>query len=359
MTGSGFRQRGLTLVELLVAMAISVTVMGGVVSVVMTSKSNFITERELATLQENARYAIRFIGDEIRMAGFNGCSRSPLFTANTLEGSDGNWYLDGTGIYGFEHEAGAAVFPSEFRSGVLAGTDAIVVRRADDKGYSVVDHNPNSARFELNKEHDLEDGQIMVVADATCEQVGIFQISNANLSNVNIVHNTGNSVSPGNCTKALTGNFDCTSAPPPNESGNSYGSGSRVMSLQAHAFYAGNSGLGGNIPALFRERLSYSGGTAGTSAEELVQGVENLQILYGVDTLHSDGLADTYVKANSASIDWNDIVSVRIHLRMRSINPVYTRDEDYGTFQGITGTDGSDRFMRQVVTTTLQVRNGP
>lgn len=357
MTGNGFRQRGLTLVELLVAMAISVTVMGGVVSVVMASKSNFVTERELATLQENARYAIRFIGDELRMAGFNGCSRSPLFTANTLEGSDSSWYLDGTGIHGFEHEAGASAFPSEFRSDVRANTDAIVVRRADDQGYSVEDHTPASANFKLNRDHDLEDGEVMVVADATCEQIGIFQISNANKSNVTIVHNTGSSVSPGNCTKALTGNFDCSNAPAPNETGNRYGSGSRVLGLLAHAFYVGTSGLGGDIPALFRERLTYSGGTAGTSAEELVQGVENLQILYGVDTLHSDGLADTYVQADSGSIDWEAIVSVRINLRMRSVNPVYTRDEDYGTFQGISGTNGSDRFMRQVVTTTLQVRN--
>lgn len=358
MTEYGFRQRGLTLVELLVAMAISVTVMGGVVSVVMTSKSNFITERELATLQENARYAIRFIGDEIRMAGFNGCSRGPLFTANTLGGSDGNWYLEGTGVFGFEHEAGAAAFPTEFRSDVLANTDAIVVRRADDKGYSVVKHTPASANFQLNKDHDLEDGQIMVVADAACQQLGIFQISNANQSNVTIVHNTGNTVSPGNCSKVLTGNFNCNNPPSPSATGNAYGPGSRVMSLLSHAFYVGTSGLGGNIPALFRERLTYSGGTAGTTAEELVQGVENMQILYGVDTLLNDGLADIYVKANSGSIDWGDIVSVRINLRMRSINPVYTRDEAYGTFQGITGTDGSDRFMRQVVTTTLQIRNG-
>lgn len=65
---------GFTLLELLIAMAMGIVVMSGVVSVLVVSKSNYVTERELATLQENARFAIRFLTQEIQMAGYNGCN---------------------------------------------------------------------------------------------------------------------------------------------------------------------------------------------------------------------------------------------------------------------------------------------
>src|SRR5689334_5538474 len=109
-------QCGFTLIELLVALAITVVVMSGVVQVLTVSKSNFITGRELAITQENARYAMQFISDEVRMAGFTGCTSKPYAIANSINGSNGSWYLYNPGLEGFEHEAGTASFPVEFRA---------------------------------------------------------------------------------------------------------------------------------------------------------------------------------------------------------------------------------------------------
>ncbi len=353
------RQLGLSLVELLVALAIGMTVMSGVVQVLVVSKSNFIAERELASLQENARFALRFLSDEIRMAGFNGCSSTPLNYANSVNGSAGSWYLDGTGLQGFEHEAGNLSFPSEFRTAVLSNTDAIVIRRGERAtGLSVSgSHNFNSANLPLNKNHAYKPGQIMVIATPDCQQVGVFQISgptNNNNNADNMVHNTG-SATPGNCTKFLGGNFTCASAG--SAVGVSYPNGSSVMELSSQALFVGQSTVGGGIPALFRQILALSGSSAATTREELVQGVELMQILYGLDTT-DNGVANLYVKANHASMNWKRVVSVRLFLRMRSINPVYNSNETYPAFMGISGTGGSDRFMRQIVTTTIQIRNG-
>ena len=355
-------QQGLTLVELLVAMAISVTVMSGVIVVLLTSKLSFITQGELAILQENARYAMRLMAEELRMAGFSGCSSKALFTANSIVGATDSLFLNAPGIHGFEHEAGVTSFPAEFGSDVKAGTDAILIRRAQNTGYSVVAHVPEKASFKLNKAHDLKASEIMVVADARCQQLGMFQISHAQAASATIEHSsnsqvTSKKVSPGNCSQLLRGNMSCQNPPPPGTLGEPYTVGSRMMSLSSHAFYVGISKLGGDIPALYRERLVYSDDKVSTTAQELLQGVENLQILYGVDTLNNDGRADSYMKANDPAIDWSAVVTVRIALRLRSIHPVYPSEESYGTFQDIVGSDGSDRYLRKNVTMTLRLRN--
>ncbi|MDT8399012.1 MAG: PilW family protein [Pseudomonadales bacterium] len=355
--GAG-RQSGFSLVELLVAMAIGLTVMSGVIQVLVASKSNFISERELAALQENARFAVKFISDEVRMAGFQGCSATPLSTANSLNGSSGNWFLDGTGLQGFEHESGILSFPVEFRSEVAANTDAIVVRRGEHSGLVVAgNHNFNAANLPLNKQHSIKPGEILVMASGDCQQVAVFQVSgptNASNNATNIVHNTGTGT-PGNCTKFLGGNFNCNTAG--SAVGLSFPKGSAVMRLHSEAFYVGASTADSSIPALFHEVLGLTGTTASTRSEELVQGVELMQILYGLDG-NGDRRADRYLKADAALMDWSAVVSVRLFLRLRSLQPVYNNAEAFGTFQDIPGTDGADRYLRQVVTTTIQIRNG-
>lgn len=378
MTGN-MKQAGLTLIELLVALAISATVMSGVVSVLFVSKSNFISERELAVLQENARYAIRFLSDEIHMAGFNGCGRKPDLFANALDNDDADkgWYLDGPGLEGYDQST-----PGDYPSAIseagdlwldsngAVAADAIVVRRSVQSGLIVDVHHPNSSTIDLapGVTHSLQQGEILVVSSPDCVQAGIFQISNNNPSNANdvVVHNKGASTSPGNCTPGLTGNFTCDGDPPndpPTQSeitsADKYAEGSPIMLLRSHAMYIGSSGADDSIPALYREAMRWDNGTSElvTEPEELVQGVENMQILYGLDTdATPDGFANRYVVA-SAVADWQAVVSVRLMLRMRSINPVYTSDQTYSQLSGETAPIVPDRFMRQVVSTTIQLRN--
>jgi hypothetical protein len=61
--------------------------------------------------------------------------------------------------------------------------------------------------------------------------------------------------------------------------------------------------------------------------------------------------------ADNGSMDWDAVVSVRLNLRLRSMFTVYNENVAFGEFMGIDDTDGSDRFMRQIVGTTIQLRN--
>lgn len=363
------RVAGFTLLELLIAMAMGVAVMSGVVSVLVVSKSNYITERELAALQENARFALKFMTEEIQMAGYNGCSDQTLNVANSVNFSaDDAWYLGGVGLVGYEefdNETDRAGFPDDYEDAASYYSDSIAIRRGEQSGLRIAPgppyHNPNSANIPLNDAHDIKPGTIMVISSADCQQVGVFQMTGpTNNSNnaTNIVHNTGRggNPSPGNCTKDLGGNFSCGSG---TSLGSTYPPGSSLMRMRSMGFYVGTSSIGSGVPALFRTYLDLdeANETAIVNSEELVQGVEIMQISYGVDLVGDDGLADQYMDADNASMDWDAVVSVRLNLRMRSVFPVYNENVAYGEFMGIDDTDGSDRFMRQLVGTTIQIRN--
>jgi len=358
------RQAGLSLVELMVSIAISMTVLSGVVQVLVVSKSNFVTERELSGLQENARFAIKYLGDQIRMAGFSSCNKAvvPNF-GNGIRGATGIWHLANLGLTGYEYDEGIGTFPADFSAAVAENTDAIVVRRAEDVDLRISGvHNMGTATMPLNKSHPYKPGQPFVVTTADCLQISVFQSSGpANPANnaTTIQHQAGGGISPGNCNGQVRGNFFCNAAGviTGGSNGSIFPSGSRVMLLRSEAYFVGASATDATVPALFRERmyLEESTSTIDTIAEELVQGVENMQVLYGVDTV-GNGTANRYETAEDVT-DWNSVVTVRLMLRMRSVNPVFNQDVAYPEFEGISDTDGSDRFMRQNVSTTIRIRN--
>jgi len=365
---SSIRQLGFTLLELLIAMAMGVVVMSGVVSVLVVSKSNYITERELATLQENARFAVKFLTEEIQMAGYTGCNSNPLNVANSIDVPAGDeWYLDGVGLEGFEEfvdEAGRAGFPDDFEDEASYYSDAIVIRSGESDGLRIAPgppyHNPNSANIPLNAEHDLKVGTIMVIASSDCSHVGAFVLSgptNNNDNATNAVHNTGSGIVPDNCTKNLGGSFSCSDTS--SSVASTYPPGSSLMRMKAQGFYVGTSSIGNDVPALYRLSLGFDNTTSAISLtpEELVQGVEIMQISYGIDLVDDDGLADQYIDADDASMNWDEVVSVRLNMRMRSVFPVYNENTPFGEFMGIDDTDGSDRYMRQIVSTTIKIRN--
>jgi type IV pilus assembly protein PilW len=175
-----FKLAGFTLLELLIAMAMGIAVMSGVVSVLVVSKSNYITERELAALGENARFALKFLTEEIQMAGFNGCNEDALNAANSVNFSaDDAWYLGGVGLVGYEefaNETDRAGFPDDYENEASYYSDSIVIRRGEQSGLRIAPgppyHNPNSANIPLNDAHDIKPGTIMVISSSDCQQVG-------------------------------------------------------------------------------------------------------------------------------------------------------------------------------------------
>lgn len=70
MTHSSSKVHGFTLVEIMLAITLSLILIAGVVQVYLSSKTSFQVQNQLARLQENQRISVDFLQRDIRQAGF-------------------------------------------------------------------------------------------------------------------------------------------------------------------------------------------------------------------------------------------------------------------------------------------------
>lgn len=351
------RQRGLTLVELMVSLTIGMMVVLTIGYVYLGASSVFRSLDASSRIQENVRYAFERVSFDVRMAGFPGCSYRTR--ANVLNPPAG-WPqgLFDTPLMAYRE---GATFPSDV-SGVARGDGLTLIRADNSREYIVQSHNPNAAQLQLTTTHDIQQGELLVITD--CSHAALFQMTNVNNNNTisTVVHNTGNTTSPGNCTKGLGLPVNCAN---PNGTDYTFPPGSRIFRLHAVTYYIGTNAAG--EPALFRQRLGLSGTSATTAAEEVIDGIENLQVMLGVDTSATpDGVVDTYVRPSqlaatapgaTASEQWARVLALRVHLLAASTmdQQVSTQIQPY-FFDGASTTP-TDRRMRKAFTTTIAIRN--
>ncbi len=123
------RQTGLTLVELMVATTLSLVLLAGVLVVFAANKTTYRMQNGLGTLQENGRYAMRQIVNDLQLAGFGGCLSPNLEpkprVINLVGGSP--TYLDefAGGQFFAGDDNGGSTYDSRAMS---AGTDAVEIR---------------------------------------------------------------------------------------------------------------------------------------------------------------------------------------------------------------------------------------
>lgn len=330
------RARGVSLVELMVAITLGMIVLAAVSTVFMNSRVNYATQESAARLQESARVAMHFLIRDIRLAGYYGCIDETTEIGITLNGADdsgfanGNPYNFATPIEGFDG-ASAAWYPSTVTAAVsgiddkLASTDAILLRMADvSNPVNLTMEMPNtSAALQTSGGGGLRVGDIALISD--CAQGAIFQITGPgdppDAVSDTVVHNTGTG-SPGNSTKDLGKPFDTRA---------------QIMKFVQRVYYVKENAR--NVPALYRQDF------LGGNPEELVEGIVDFQVLYGVDTNSPpDGIPNLYVRAQDASLNtnwtnWTRIVSVRVDVEVK---PVGTN----------TGT-----VQNRTFTSTVRVRN--
>lgn len=307
-------QAGLTLIELMVAMVIGLLLLMGTVSMFISNKQSYKIQEEMGRLQENARFAIDTMVGDLRMAGHVGCTdditllennittnaQNLLSFVNTVEGSDdaANWIPGNS---------------TDITANMLPGTDGITIRYIEGNTL---------------QEADLVAGDM--VAGSTC--------------NGGVVINA-----------AYDGSVEYPST----------GIEPSIHRFIANRYYVG---LGtdvdgdGNldpedIPSLFRytvdkEDIDSDGNITELISQELVEGVENMQILYRAGGVY---------KTADNTIGQAD--SIRIALLMRSINQNFSEEMDTKTYDlldknGVNSLGPfNDYHRRRVFTTTVLIRN--
>jgi len=335
------KQRGLSLIELMIAVTLGIFITAAVIQLFTNSKQSYRVQENLSRLQENGRFAMHFLSHDIRMAGNMGCIASTRILTNTLNDTSSFNYNFDAALFGSDATGASSWAPALDASilSPLSGNDVITIRGILDAGIDITgqpnvssDCSPpsaitNSANIKVTNNDLLEADDIVLAGN--CENAAVFQITQFNAGEV-VVHNTGGGV-PGNATKDL---------------GACFAGNGQLFKLTSRTYYIRNNPA--NTPALYRKDGS-------APAEELVEGIEGMQILYGEDN-DNDKTPDYYMPAGSAGLNMDNVVSVKISLLVTTLEDNLSTQAVPYTIFGALSTP-IDRKIRRVFTSTIAIRN--
>ena len=323
-------QRGLSLVELMIALVLGLVLSTGVITVFISAKQDYQVQDAISQVQENGRFSLEFLARDIRMAGYSGCSND-MPTANSIENAPASVGGFEEGLTGFEGDT--ATLPSSRFPNALPNTDAIVLHLADLNSELVVsNHNPSSAKIDVTNQHSYKPGAIMMLVDSNCSNRGIFVLSSPTNNNDNashMVHNKGKSFTYGslsgvsNCTKALKGDFTCDDTS--GASSTAYSNGSSVFSISSFGYYIRDPDQDASLesPTLYRVNFSSEFDTSASDVyQPLVEGISGLDILYGVRDTSSDTVEYKTATEVESADEWQSVVGVRLELEAESLTEV-------------------------------------
>lgn len=380
-------QRGISLVELMISLLISLLILAGLVTVFSLNRATYQTDEGMARLQENGRFALDFLTRDVHVAGSIGC-----FAVNQLK-TKGNSddsalrHLNDSAVFqaladlnrpvvGFDASAITAVtttytLPTLYpptvtngtnpaippmllpATGVVVGSDAMQIV-AMDAEYTPILALPSLTTVVVAKDSPIMPGDIVV--STSCD---------ANKGKPAL--GTVLSSTPSGLNRTLTLDFPVSEELASN--GVAYLPLSQIARVRTLLYYIGTGANGG--PSLFVRSLTDAIGTP----QELVEGIENMQLQYGIEdsacVTQSYRTACQYQPA-AAITNPQQIRSVRIGLLVATSNVASARDlnpaanpgaTDLGqdnntyTMQGINFIPNADRHRRHVFETTIQIRN--
>lgn len=302
------RQGGLTLIEIMVAMVVSLILIAGVIQIFVGTRQTYRFQDALARVQENGRFAAEAISRDARLAGFVGCTTLVSVTPNAIpplviDYSQNN-YVEG------------AVGPA---LGAEPGTDVLTLRML----------SPNTVRLsaDMGGPGDVVTIPANIPGFQNGDVVGIADCNNVDLFTINGLAGGG--------PVDITPNDDLTKA---------YLEGT-VLSRYREVSYYIAPGASGDL-ALWRRDDGVD--------TELVDGVEDLWLRYGED-LNNDGAPNVYVEAAAVG-NWSRVRSLRISLLLASNEDNVTEGAQPVDFRGAVVVPADNRF-RQVLTTTVGLRN--
>lgn len=306
MMQSRHNQQGLTLVEIMVAMTIGLLIMAGMANLFVQTKQSFRQDELIARMQEDARYALDVISQDVSMTGFWGVIMDGSQVTNhasvpTGASTANNRFANyGVPLIGLDNvAAGDMTHDWAALTDVVATTDVLSIRRLE--GSPTAD--PTAAAVSDN----------------------FFMETNGTLA----VMMKGSSAT----LPAPTGTTYWEYAP-------------SIYYIRSFCR------TGDGIPSLVKR--SWINGVE--QIDCIAQGIENMQIQYGLDT-DGDGFADEYVNGMTAA-NAPGIATIRVFVLARSTNEdqQYTNEKTYA-FANFTPAAMNDKFYRRVYSTTIQTRN--
>jgi type IV pilus assembly protein PilW len=326
---------GFSLVELMVALVISLILLGGVAQIFLSSKKSFTIQDALGRQQENGRYAIDTLTQDLRRAGYYGGNvdnnTGTSLDFNEVAGTLGKQDED------FTCPTGNTNWGRMLDLRILGLNDTAA-------GYACVNDGSGYLRGDVLVTHFMAPwfvGGTTTPGVVTDYPNRLFL--RTDMVNARIFQGTN----AGDGANALGGT--------PSE---------RVAELLARAYYIGPSGTaapactgGQAVPSLYRENLDNNGQPA---AEEIAYGVDQFQVKYGVDT-DGDDSVDQYLDAGETELneqdEWNQVIAAHIWMLTRAECPETGFSNTATYTMGDVAYTPNDSFRRQLYQSTVRLRN--
>lgn len=347
---SSRRTAGFSIVEVMVSLTLSAILLAGVLTVVYSSKVTYLENERVGRLQESGRAAMEIVLRDLRGAGFPGCAQplNGLFQINNMVASPTTllWNLSQP-VYGFEASGTgwAPALDSTIVPNATPGNDVIAVRtvRAGSPSFRVPTLVNPTDTIVVDKDpaESLAAPTPVVISD--CGGASIFIATGFTAS------------SDGKSATIDRGTAAGTPTNTTDDLGYAFNPGARVAPIVTVIYYVAPSETGTG-PSLWRV-------VGSNDPEEVIQGVEDLQIRYGIDT-NADALIDQYVSASGVT-NWSNVIAVSVAMLVRSNEAsaptpdtqTYKLFDATGTLPAVTAGPFNDRYQRALFTTTVTLRN--
>lgn len=316
-----YNQSGFSVVEIMIAMLLSMALAIGIITVFVNNSYSFNQDENLASMQDNARHALREIAFDISMAGHYadlhlpdivtpdaalsiGTDCGPAGELNWMYRTVDNVTGESLSITAIDNAVNADVVAAHncFTAGELQdGTDVVAIKR-------------------------------VAGAEATALAAGsVYLRTNGTIG---LMYRAPFPVAPS--AVVATPRADWQFRP-------------SIYFIRQFANVPGD-----GIPTLCRKVMT--GSAPSMTTECLATGIEDLQIEYGIDT-SDDGHPNVYM-TNPTLADMQEVVTARIFLLARTteIDTRYTNDKTY-TVSNSGDYQPDDSFHRRVISTSVSIQN--
>ena len=365
------KQAGLSLIELMIASVIGLVLLSGVVTIFSSNNASSKMTTGMASVLDTGGVALDIMSFGLRMAGYQGCrdelkanivvlaSNGPTINTASLSYPD-------NAIWGSEVNGSGTWSPARHTdlagiSNVKPNTDVVYIRYGSGKGVGLqTNMTATGSNIVLPGNPDqLQTDDLMMISD--CNVSNIFRATDVTVAAGTGITTIQHGIA-GNDQSNLTQIFPDDDATGPLQV--------EVMKFEAKAYFVGDSGrdLPNGDPLYSLFELDTSTDPKGDPTE-LVPGVEDLQVLYGVNTQIDESLPQTvsYVTANNV-VNPAQIVSVQLGIIVGTAD--YSAQDNDAQIYNIAGhrvgpagaaninaQHVGDKRLRAAFNATVQIRN--
>ena len=361
---------GQTLIELMIAMVLGLLILGGVLQLFIGSRQTYQTTEAVARVQENGRFAVDMLRPSLREAQTGGFCAGGMRITNHLDLTDAEalqlfsanrpmlgWEFDGTGR-GDEYEIasleppsghddweGPSDLPAALRGRVVAGSDVIAARNLEVIDCMEATGTVGEA-VDVNADAGCAVPQCQLMLVTNCRSGSdLFQKSNTGLTSVS--KQGINCSDPGNRSGSDVLTWST-----------SYGADAQFYRYRTRFYYIGFNAARAEPGLYVADTVD---GTDSVTHEEMVEGIESMQVLYGISLPADQGgdgqSVDFWLPADEVD-NWELVIALRTTMLVRSQENA--GQEAIEQEFNLAGTDinaGTDARLRQQFSTTVALRN--